>query len=143
MWPLVQSGENQRLRWRAGELVLAIGGNTVLAEFFAKLPGGEDVKYEPTELEGYATRMVQMKPLPREVALNQLRSPDWWDNVIALYFFQRKGTVADIPEMERLKTNSTAVKGKGWEAGQTVGKVAEEAIAGLRERLNPGGPKAS
>lgn len=135
MWSLVQNAENQRLRWRAGELVLAIGGNSVLAEFFAKLPGDAGVVYEPEELEGYASRMGQMSKLPVDIVRAQLESPDWWDRVIALRFFERKGTEADVPKMAALTRDSAAVKGKGWDKGTTVGKVAEQAIAGLRERV--------
>jgi len=133
MWPLVQNGEDPRLRWRAGELVLAIGGNAVLNEFFDKLPPGAG--FQPEELEGYGQRMAQMNPPPREAALAQLHSQDWWDNVIALNYFQRKGTEADLAEMTPLTKNGTPVKGKGWDKNDTVGKVAERAIAGLRERL--------
>lgn len=139
MWPLVQSANEQRLRWRAGELILAIGGSGVLAEFFAKLPDGAE--YEPEELEGYATRMSQMTPLPRDVATAQLRSPDWWDQVIALRFFERKGTEADVKAMSRLSKSSTPVKGKGWGKTKSVGGVAAEAIAGLRERVKQAGDK--
>jgi len=135
MWPLVQDKDRQRLRWRAGELVLAIGGNAVLAEFFSKLPSAPDVAYEPEELEGYALRMGQMAPLPSSVAAGQLASPDWWDRVIALNFFERKGTLADVPMVSRLLGDNTPVKGKNWGPGTTVGKVAKQALDGLRERL--------
>jgi hypothetical protein len=134
MWPLLQS-EDGRLRWRAGELVLAIGGTGVLNEFFDKLPGGPAVAYEPEELDGYAQRMAQMTPAPRQYALAQLQSPNWWDNVIALNYFQRKGSDADIALMEPLKGNSSSVRGKRWDKTDTVGTVAERATAGLRERL--------
>jgi hypothetical protein len=133
MWPLVQNADDGRLRWRAGELVLAIGGNSVLNEFFEKLPKGAG--FQPEELDGYAQRMAQMNPPPREAALAQLHSQDWWGNVIALNYFQRKGTEADIAEMTPLTRTATPVKGKGWDKNDTVGKVAERAIAGLRERL--------
>ena len=134
MWTLVQNGEDQRLRWRAGELVLAIGGPGVLAEFFGKLPAGG--VYEPEELDGYAQRMAQMTPAPRDVALNLLRSANWWDNIIGLDYFGRKGTLQDVAEMTALTHSGAAVKGKHWENDQkTVGKVAEQAIAGLRERV--------
>ena len=134
MWPLLQS-DDERLRWRAGELILAIGGTGVLSEFFDKLPSGLGVTYEPEELDGYAQRMAQMTPAPRQYALAQLQSPNWWDNVIGLSYFQRKGSDADIALMEPLKGNSSPVRGKRWEKADTVGTVAERATAGLRERL--------
>lgn len=134
LWPLLQD-DDQRLRWRAGELILVIGGPSVLAEFFAKLPNGPNVSYEPEELDGYAQRMSQMTPAPKDAAKAQLESPNWWLNVIGLDYFQRKGTDADVAAMEPLTHNATPVKGKRWEKGDTLGKVAERAIAGLRERL--------
>lgn len=135
MWPLVQDAKNQRLRWRAGELVLAIGGNGVLKEFFAKLPSGNGVSYEPEELEGYATRMGQMTPHPTELLHKQLESQDWWAQVIALKYFERKGALADIPAMEALQASRSSVSGEHWGSIGTVGEVAEKAIAGLRERV--------
>jgi hypothetical protein len=135
MWPLVQDAQKQRLRWRAGELVLAIGGANVLPEFFAKLPTGAETAYEPEELQGYAARMGQMSPLPTAVATAQLASPNWWGRATALYFFERKGTEADVAMLSRLENDAAQVHGKNWPAGTTVGKVAKQAIAGLRERL--------
>lgn len=135
MWPLVQSASNQRLRWRAGELVLAIGGNGVVNEFFSKLPSGNGIEYEPEELEGYATRMGQMTPQPSDLLKEQLGSADWWDQVIALKYFERKGGLSDIPAMNALVSSRTPVAGDHWGKTRTVGKVAEEAIAGLRERV--------
>jgi len=139
LWPLVQDGGNQRRRWRAGELVLTLGGDSVLAEFFSKLPGDPSAGYEPEELEGYALRMGQMTPLPTAVAGSQLSSPDWWDRVIALHFFERKGNEADAVNMSRLLGDGTPVKGKHWEPGTTVGKVAKQAVDGLRQRIGQGG----
>ncbi len=138
MWPLVQDAKQQRLRWRAGELVLALGGPAVLAEFFAKLPSGPDVNYEPEELEGYALRLGQMTPLPRSVAQAQLSSPSWFGRVIALHVFARKGGAEDLPALEKLKGDATPVKGTHWPKNFTVGKVASQAIAGLRDRLTQG-----
>jgi hypothetical protein len=134
LWPLLAS-EDQRLRWRAGELILVIGGPAVLSEFFGKLPNGPTVMYEPEELDGYAQRMSQMTPAPKDAAKAQLESPNWWLSVIALDYFQRKGTDADVAAMEPVTRNATPVKGKRWDKGDTLGKVAERAIAGLRERL--------
>jgi hypothetical protein len=134
LWPLL-ADEDQRLRWRGGELILVIGGPAVLNEFFAKLPSGPNVSYEPEELDGYAQRMSQMTPAPKEAAKALLESPNWWLSIIGLNYFQRKGTDADVASLEPLTRNTTPVKGKRWEKGDTLGKVAERAIAGLRERL--------
>ncbi len=139
MWPLVANAQDQRLRWRAGELVLAIGGSGIVEEFFAKLPGG-DVAYEPEELDGYASRMGQMTPLPSALAAAQLASPDWWDRVIALKFFQRKGGPADLARLQSLAADAAPVHGKNWAPETTVGKVAQEAMVGLRERVGAAPP---
>ena len=134
LWPLL-ADDDQRLRWRAGELILVIGGPAVLNEFFNKLPNGPNVSYEPEELDGYAQRMSQMTPAPKDAAKGLLESPNWWLNIVGLNYFQRKGTDADMPALEPLTRNTTPVMGKRWEKGDTLGKVAERAIAGLRERL--------
>ncbi len=138
LWPLVSNKAEWRVRWRVGELVLSIGGAGAAAEFLAKLPTGSDATFAPEELAGYATRLGQLAPLPNDVMRGQLNSPDWWDRVIGLRYFERKGTAADVAAMQALVADTTAVKGpepRSWEAGFTVGKVAEAAIAGVRERL--------
>lgn len=141
MWPLVSSASNEmlpkRLRWRAGELVLAIGGVDVISEFLSKLPSADGVEYEPEELEGYATRMSQMTPPPTELVERQLSAPEWFKRVIALRFIERRGGEEDIPKMERLSNDRAETVGDSWERLEleTVGAVANSAIESLRERL--------
>lgn len=141
LWALVSNGDNEdlpkRLRWRAGELVLALGGNDVVNDFFNRLPTTNGAEYEPQELEGYATKMSTMTPQPVAVVERQLRSNSWFARVIALRFIERRGTEADIAKMQRLVRDTTATVGDGWSGRElpTVGKVAEAAIAALRERL--------
>ena len=135
LWPLVQqsSKEKQRLRWRAGELVLAIGGSSVVGNFFAKLPA--DAGYAPEELEGYATRMGQMTPLPTTTVRGQLNSGSWWNRVIALRFFERKGSKDDLKRMKSLAGDGAKVKGPRWGKLKTVGQVAKEAHQSASDRL--------
>ncbi len=94
--------------------------------------------YEPHELEGYATKISQMTPLPTELIERQLSAREWYKRVIALRFIERRGTEADVSKMQRLEGDRTAVVGSGWARREidTVGKVAEAAIAALRERLS-------
>jgi hypothetical protein len=134
--PLVGNGQDQRLRWRAGELVLSIGGADILGTFFSRLPGGA-TQYEPEELDGYATRMGDMTPAPRAVALERLRSPSWWERVIALRYLARKGTKADVPAMQALSGSKDAVAGKNWKNfdWKTVGDVAKESVKDAESRL--------
>ncbi|MBX3246539.1 MAG: hypothetical protein KF901_05090 [Myxococcales bacterium] len=144
LWPLVQSAENdalkKRLRWRAGELVLALGGPEIVPEFLSKLPTDRAVEYEPEELAGYASRMSQMTPPPVALVEQQLRSPQWYHRVIGLRFIERRGTEADVPKLERLVGDGAAGVSASWANRQipTVGKVAEDAIRKLRERLTGG-----
>jgi hypothetical protein len=141
LWPLVQNADNEmlpkRLRWRAGELVLAIGGTEVIPEFLSKLPTQAGVKYEPEELEGYATRMSQMTPPPTDLVERQLSAPEWFKRVIALRFIERRGSEEDIPKMQRLTNDRAETVGDAWERLEleTVGAVATAAIEALNERL--------
>jgi hypothetical protein len=134
LWPLVESASDQRLRWRAGELVLAIGGSDVAAQFFDKLPSA-GAEYAPEELEGYATRMSQMSPPPLELARTRLQSQAWWDRVIALRLLERRGAREDVDRMRKLVQDRTAPRGPNWPEGATVGSVAEEALQGLEQQI--------
>ena len=142
MWPLLQttSYENdaQRLRWRAGEMILYIGGGSIIDEFFRRLPSDAGVKYEPEELEGFAQRLSQMSPAPTERMRRELRSDQWWNRVIALRYFERKGSEGDLSALQRLTGDQTAVAGEAWRRLEisNVGDVAEKAIAAFRERLS-------
>ncbi len=133
LWPLVSSAEDARLRWRAGELVLAIGGAVVVPDFFARLPSGAD--YTAEELEGYASRVGQMTPVPTETMRNQLGSAHWYARIVALRFFERKGSAADVKRLEALISDALPVKGPRWGKTKTVGDVATEALAGAKQRL--------
>jgi hypothetical protein len=149
LWSLVQTTENEmlpkRLRWRAGELVLAIGGGDVVTEFLSKLPTEDGVEYEPEELEGYATRMSQMTPQPVQVVERQLSAPQWFKRVIALRFIERRGSADDVAKLQRLTRDRAETVGEGWERLElpTVGAVAESAVESLQERLaSPGDGEA-
>jgi hypothetical protein len=133
LWPLVASGDNQRLRWRAGELVLAIGGPQVVGDFFAKLPA--NAEYSQEELEGYATRMGQMTPLPTQSVRDQLGASAWYNRVIAIRFFERKGAGSDVERLKALTQDKAATKGPRWGKTKTVGDVAQEALTVAKQRL--------
>jgi hypothetical protein len=133
LWPLVAANDNPRLRWRAGELVLAIGGATVVGEFLAKLPAAGD--YAQEELEGYATRMGQMTPPPTQLVRDQLKASAWYNRVIAIRFFERKGGASDIEQLKQLTADKGSTKGPRWGKTKTVGDVAEEAVIAAKQRL--------
>jgi HEAT repeat protein len=132
LWPLLSSTENAKLRWRVGELVLGIGGGSVVSTFFEKLPPAD---YPARELDGYATRLGQMTPVPMDAVRKQLTSKDWYAQVIAIRFFERKGSGEDVKQIEALKGEATPVKGEDWGKTKTVGEVAAEAVTGAKQRL--------
>jgi hypothetical protein len=133
LWPLVTSNDDPRLRWRAGELVLAIGGAAVVPDFFSRLPSSGE--YPAEELEGYATRLGQMTPAPVDEVRTQLGSNNWYAKVIAIRFFERKGNADDLKRLAGLTGDKAAVKGPRWGKTKTVGDVATDASAIAKQRL--------
>ncbi|MBK8171301.1 MAG: hypothetical protein IPK60_13275 [Sandaracinaceae bacterium] len=146
LWPLITAaGTEQRLRWRVGELVLGIGGGSVVAEFISKLPAAAGAEYAPEELDGYAQKMGQMTPAPTDAIRAQLQSPRWYMRVIALRYFARKGVASDEAAMQALTRDSAPVHGpaNSWPASATVGTAATEAIAFMHERLTQAADEAA
>lgn len=148
LWPLAtQDGTARRdawrERWRIGSLLLTLGGRDVLVEWFSRLPAIRDVRYAREELHGYAERFAQMRPEPTDIVRSQLNSTDWWDQAIALYYFERAGTEADIPALQRLTTSTTATAGEHWEEHDTIGKIATDAIEAIRERASSASASAA
>lgn len=144
MWPLVTTTSTddilKRLRWRAGELVLVLGGSSILQEFLSKLPQGARVEYEPEELEGYAARLSVATDPPDDAIRQIARSGGHWvRHVIAAYYLERRGTDEDRALLERLSNDRTATVGDGWTKRdpvlRTVGDVARGSLARLDERL--------
>jgi len=150
LWPLVErvgctgstcsnSGKlDKRLRWRAGELVLSLGGPSTIEPFSQRLPSTVGIQYEPEELEGYATRMSQMTPPPTSTVIALLDSQQWWNRVVALRYLERRGGESDIPAMKQLMSDASQVSGEGWSElnppAKRVGDVADAAIKALRAR---------
>jgi hypothetical protein len=148
LWPLAtQDGtarrDSWRERWRIGSLLLTLGGRDVVVEWFTRLPAVRDVRYAREELHGYAERLAQMRPEPTDVIRTQLNSTDWWDQAIALYYFERAGTEADIPVLQRLTASTTATVGEHWETHDTIGKIATDAIEAIRERASSASASAA
>jgi hypothetical protein len=139
LWPLVASSSDDRLRWRAGELVLSIGGVQVLAELMKKLPAGAD--FETEELEGYAQRIGQFTPAPSETMRQMLQDPAWFARIVALRYFERKGGAQDVVAVSALTGDAAPTKGKRWGKLKSVGSVAEDVSTSLKQRLaQPGTP---
>ena len=150
LWPLVERAGctaasctasdklAKRLRWRAGELVLSLGGSSTIEPFSQRLPSAPGIQYEPEELEGYATRMSQMTPPPTSTVIALLNSQQWWNRVVALRYLERRGGESDVPAMKQLMSDAGTVAGQGWSElnppVKTVGQVADAAIKALRTR---------
>jgi len=150
LWPLVERAGcteascsaadklAKRLRWRAGELVLSLGGPSTIEPFSQRLPAATGIQYEPEELEGYATRMSQMTPPPTSTVTVLLDSQQWWNRVVALRYLERRGGEADVPAIKRLMSDEGEVSGEGWSElnppVKRVGQVADAAMRALRTR---------
>jgi hypothetical protein len=142
LWPLATSADSAhgawRVRWRVGSLILTLGGPEIVQEWFNRLPATRDVEYAREELYGYADRLAAMRPAPTAVVTQQLASTDWWDRAIALYYFERLGTEADLPRIQALTTDATPTRGEHWEAHGTIGKIAQDVVTAIRERMSGG-----
>lgn len=140
LWPLATqvNAENDhtiwRVRWRVGTLLLTIGGADIVTEWFSRLPVGEHIRYAREELHGYAERLAQIRPEPTATVRAQLANADWAHQVIALYYFDRAGTEADLPALQAMTTSTVATHGDHWDAHATLGTIATDAIAQIRER---------
>jgi hypothetical protein len=140
LWPLATqvNAENDhaiwRVRWRVGTLLLTLGGADVVTEWFTRLPVGEHIRYAREELHGYAERLAQIRPEPTATVRAQLASADWAHQVIALYYFDRAGVEADLPSIQALTTSTTPTHGDHWEEHATIGTIATDAVAAIRER---------
>jgi hypothetical protein len=140
LWPLATqtNAENDhtiwRVRWRVGSLLLTLGGADVVNEWFTRLPVGEHIRYAREELHGYAERLAQIRPEQTAAVRPQLASADWAHQIIALYYFDRAGTEADIPAIQAMAASTVATHGDHWTTHATVGNVATDAIASIRDR---------
>jgi hypothetical protein len=132
LWTVFSETESWRTRWRVGSLILTIGGPEVVQEFFTKL---DDESYAQEELAGYAERMAQMRPPPTDFINTQLESEEWFDRVVALYFWERRATAADLSRITDLEDDGAQTEGEHWDEQNTVGKVAEALARSARERL--------
>lgn len=140
LWPLATqvNAENDhtiwRVRWRVGALLLTIGGADVVAEWFTRLPVGEHIRYAREELHGYAERLAQIRPEQTVVVRGQLANADWAHQAIAVYYFERAGTEADLPALQAMTTSTVATHGDHWQTHTTLGAIATDAITAIRER---------
>lgn len=132
LWSTFDSTEEWRLRWTVGKLILTLGGNDVVQDFFNRL---DDSSYAREELFNYGERISQMRPPPTDFINTQLASRNWYDRVIALYFWEKRATADDLPRITALESDAAATSGPNWGDQTTVGKVAQAVARAVRTRL--------
>lgn len=131
LWPLLEQ-DDKRLRWRAGELIMAIGGPATVPELLRKLPSGRNTEYLPEEIGGYGDRISEMNPVPLDAVRAALTAESWVARLIAVQVIGRRGGPQDLPILQQLVSDNTRITGEGWDAGATVGKEARAAIGRLQ-----------
>ncbi len=136
LWPAFSGASDWRVRWRIGSLILTLGRNDVVQEFFNRLEDGE---YAQEELHGYGERLGAMRPPPTEFVIGQLTSEDWQDRAIALYFLERRAEADDIPRITALEGDEAETQGPHWAEQTTVGRLAAAVAGAVRRRLGQGG----
>ncbi len=149
LWPVAtQSSASApdawRSRWRVGTLLLSLGGPEIAAEWLTRLPRGAGEAYAREELHGYAERLAQMRPAPAELMRARLSSPLWFEQALALYYFERVGVEADLAAIQPLTSSTVATVGANWSEHRTIGAIATSTVASIRERMSaPSAPAAS
>ena len=133
LWQAYDGATSWVLRYRVGSLLISLGGNAVVSEFFEHLRA---TSYAREELYNYGQRLAAVRPTPTEFVNGQLGSDDWFDRVIAVYFWGRRAqSEADVARIVALQSDDTATQGEHWEEQNTVGKVAEAIVTEVRARL--------
>ncbi|MBN8610311.1 MAG: hypothetical protein J0L92_06990 [Deltaproteobacteria bacterium] len=141
LWPIATqpsatSATAWRARWRVGTLLLSLGGAEVVAEWLTRLPRGTGEAYAREELHGYAERLAQVRPAPTDLMRARLTSSLWFEQALALYYFERVGTEADLAALQPLTTSTVATVGEHWNEHGTIGAIATGAISAIRERVS-------
>ncbi|GAB4207342.1 MAG: hypothetical protein OHK0013_24860 [Sandaracinaceae bacterium] len=145
LWPLATQSAAAgatawRARWRVGTLLLSLGGADVVNEWLTRLPRGTGERYAREELHGYAERLAQVRPAPTDLMRARLTSTVWFEQAIALYYFERVGTEADLAALSPLTSSTVATVGDHWNEHNTIGAIATSAIAAVRERVSAPAP---
>lgn len=135
LWTAYDEAGDWVFRYRIGTVILSLGGAAVVQQFFQHLQAEE---YAQEELYNYGERLAALSPPPTEFINAQLQSEEWFDRVIALYFWERRAQEGDVARITALEGDEAATQGEHWEDQNTVGKVAEAVAGAVRERLQRG-----
>ncbi len=119
------------VRYRAVESLLAGWGAGGLSKLLASLPSSYTYKKEDlvelVERPLIALGNDILPPLQKA-----LKSDSWIARLIAVRILAKVGNKKDLPAIERLKSDSTKLK--GWAGGETIGTEAAKAVAALKAR---------
>jgi hypothetical protein len=137
---LLAERDHERLRRRAGELVLDMGVPESAAAFFRALPAQWDMRYSKAELDAYAERLATFPREPPLVSLlnEKLMSSMWWNRLLALRYFGARGETADLWRIHMHLDDAHVVNGEGFPKAYTVGQEAAQALAMAGERNRVG-----
>ncbi len=141
LWPIATqpaatSATAWRARWRVGTLLLSLGGSELVSEWLTRLPRETSERYAREELHGYAERLSQVRPAPTDLMRARLTSAVWFEQAIALYYFERVGTEADLAAISPLTTSTVATAGEHWNEHNTIGAIATGTVSAIRERVS-------
>jgi hypothetical protein len=102
-----------KVRWVSASLVLTMSNTTQLGEFMGKLPGGAASGFALTEPLSYGGKIEKMQVKDNRSPLDAvkpfLKEGTLAARLTALGYFYANGKVSDLPLVESLKADKTAV----------------------------------
>lgn len=123
--------KDELVRYRAVESLVTGWGAKGLSKLLASLPSSYTYKKE--DLLELVERPViglgnDILPPLREA----LASDNWIARLIGVRILGKVGNKTDLPALEKLKADSTTLK--GWSEGETIGSEAAKAVAAVKSR---------
>jgi hypothetical protein len=142
---LASERTHSKLRHKATKLVLDIGGARAFPLLLRSMPRAWNARYGKDELEVYSERIAQFPPEPALLMMlgEKLHSSFWYNRVLALHYFARRGSFDDIWRMRQHVEDTLLITGDGWPRGYTVGQEAEACVAIATERFAKRLPRPS
>lgn len=134
---LASERPHSKLRHKATELVLDIGGARAFPLLLRTMPRAWNARYGKDEIEAYSARIAHFDPEPALLMLmgEKLHSSFWYNRVLALHYFARRGSFEDIWRLRQHITDTLLITGEGWPRAYTVGQEAEACVAIATERF--------
>ena len=60
-----------------------------------------------------------------------------------MYYYERNGTEADLARIQAVAADAAPTHGEHWLEHDTVGKIAQDVVVAIRERLSRGAAPAA